>query len=609
MEAGEYNLCRLPMQPNGIKADPVLEELERILASPGFVRNERLSGFLRFIVEQGLRAKTAELKEIVIGAEVFGRKPGYDTHSDPVVRTEASKLRARLGEYYAGPGADDPIRIEIPKGAYIPQWQFREGARRPRAWRWVVAAVALGLVVAGVVVWRWPRAAAKPAVAVLPFLNLSSDPDNAYFSDGLADEITELLSLTDGLEVIARTSSFALKGTQLDAREIGARLNATLLVEGSVQKSSQRLKVIVQLIRTTDGKHLWSNTYESEMRDVFATEERIAASIASELRLKLRARRRYTDKPEAFELYVRGRNAFDRRSTPLALQYFEQATATDPSYAPAYAGIADAAFMMNMDRKWPSGDAHGRATAAIERALTLDPGLPEVYAALGEIKSWEYALPEAERAFRHAIELNPNNARAHALLGYYVLAPLGRFQEAVREVRNALAHDPLSFETSGFARLTMFMAGLYEETEKEARRAIALDQGLPRGYPALALALSFQGKHAEATKAIRLGKRLVTGQGNDWSLACVSVRAGQRDEALRMLQENLHPPDSAPLMNRRLFAIYACLGEKDKALEYAEKAYAEHDPLLPTFLTYPITAWLRADPAFAALRQRIGMPK
>src|SRR5947209_9747467 len=132
MVAGEYNLCRLPMQPDGAKADPVLAELEKILASPAFARNERLCGFLRFIVKQRLLGKTAELKETVIGTEVFGRKPGYDTHGDPVVRTEASKLRARLGEYYAGPGADDPIWLEIPKGAYIPQWRVRERARGTR---------------------------------------------------------------------------------------------------------------------------------------------------------------------------------------------------------------------------------------------------------------------------------------------------------------------------------------------------------------------------------------------------------------------------------------------------------------------------------------------
>jgi adenylate cyclase len=607
MVVGEYNLCRLPMQPNGAKADSVLEELEKILASPGFVRNERLGGFLRFIVEQKLKGNATGIKEIVIGAEVFGRKPDYDTHSDPVVRTEASKLRARLGEYYAGPGLDDPVRIEIPKGAYIPQWQVRGGGSG-RRWA-AAAALTLGLVAAGITVMRWTSPAGKLTVAVLPFLNLSSDPDNAYFSDGLADQITGLLSLTDGLEVMARTSSFALRGQQLDAREIGARLNAAVLVEGSVQKSADRLRVIVQLIRAADGKHLWSSTYERQMRDVFATEEEIAASIVTALRLKLRVRRRYTDNPEAFELYLRGRYAYDQDHSRVALQYFEQAAASDMTYAPAYTGIASAALLLQVRHQLSYVEANRVATAAVGKAFALDPTLSEAYTALGEIKTLEYAWQEAERAFRRAIELNPNDARAHSNLGYIVLAPLGRYEEAVGEVRRALTLDPVSVETNADAIFTMLMAGLFGEAEAVARKAIRLD---PRAFPPylyLAQALSFQDKHEEAMDAVHAGARLSGGDGSDWQIACTAVRAGRRDEAQQTLQRNLSParPKSPP--NRRLFMVHACLGDKDKALEYAEKMYAEREPLLPTFLTYPETAWLRTDPGFSALRQRIGLPK
>jgi TolB-like protein/Tfp pilus assembly protein PilF len=596
------------MQPNGSKADPVLAELEKILASPGFVRNERLCGFLRFVVDQKLKGKATELKEAVIGTEVFGRKPDYDTHSDPVVRTEASKLRSRLNEYYAGPGRDDPVRIEIPKGAYVPQWLASGRSRAVGVWQWVAAAaVALGLVSVAFAVWRSTRPPSKPTVAVLPFLNLSSDPDSAYFSDGLADQITGLLSLTDGLEVTARTSTFALKGKQLDAREIGAKLNATVLLEGSVQKSSDRLRVIVQLIRAADGKHLWSNTYDRGMRDVFTTEEEIAASIVSALRLKLGARRRYTQNPVAFELYLRGRYAFDHRPARLALQYFEQAAANDASYALAYAGMANAVLVMQMNHQLPYDDAHRRAGAAVERAFQLDPSLAEAYTALGEIKTWDYVWPEAEQAFRRAIELNPNDARAHLDLGFYLLAPLGRSVDAMREVRRAQALDPLSIETNESEILTMIMAGLYGEAEESARKALPLEPAGFWPHLYLARALSFQGKHAEAMDAIHLAERLAPRGAQDWQLACVTVRAGRRDEALQTLDRNLAA--TRPLLNRRLFMIYACLGDNDHALQYAEKMYAEHEPLLPNYLTYPETASLRSDPAFAALRQRIGLPK
>ena len=378
-------------------------------------------------------------------------------------------------------------------------------------------------------------------------------------------------------------------------------------MEGSVQKSSDRLKVIIQLIRAADGKHLLSRTYERDARDVFATQEEIASSIVSELRLKLGSWRRYTEDPQAFELYLRGRYAYDRGQSGgrAALQYFQQAATRDASYAPAYAGIANAVLFMQMRRQLDYDEAHRQATAAVERALTLDPTLAEGYTALGEIKAWEYVWPEAERAFRRAIELNPNDARAHIDIGFYVLAPLGRSEEAVREVRRAVILDPLSYETNEEALMTLLMAGLYGEAEDGARKAIALDARRFSPHQLLARALSFQDKHVEAMETIRAVQRLLPGGVGGWQTGCVAVRAGRRDEALEALQQNVPPADPP---NRRLFMLYSCLGEKEHAVEYVEKMYAERDPLLPTFLSYPETALLRTDPGLASLRQRIGLP-
>jgi serine/threonine-protein kinase len=594
------------MQPRAPEADAVREELARVLAGPGFLRNERLSSFLRFVVREKLAGREAGLKESVVGAEVFGRTPGYDTRSDPVVRMEASRLRARLDEYYIGAGADNPIRIELPKGAYVPQWRIRRGTGR-RPWAAAAAAAICLLLLAGAA-WRWTTPGKNPALAVLPFLNLSPDPADAYLADGLTDEITGLLARTDGLDVTARTSAFAFKDAHLDARGLAARLNATLLVEGSVQKSGDRIKVIVQLIRASDGKHLWSNSYDREMRDVFTTEEQVAASIVGALRLTLSAPPRRTANAEAYAQYLRGREAYDLGSPGLALHYFEQASSLDPSLAPAYAGIADTAYLKYRDLQ-SYAEAHSRATSAVEKALSLDPRLAEAYTTLGSIRSWDYAFPDAERAFRRAIALNPNDARAHAVLGHNVLAPLGRFDEAAREVRRALILDPLSSETRGLAELTMLMAGLYPDAERLSREDIVLSPALAAGPPWLALALSFQGRHAEATEVIRQAKSRAPGKGMDWMLACVAARAGRREEAARTLEENLPPLFTRPPVNRRLFAIYACLGDKPHALEHAEKAYAEHDLLLPTFLSYPVADWLRADPAFADLRLRTGLPR
>ena len=366
--------------------------------------------------------------------------------------------------------------------------------------------------------------------------------------------------------------------------------------------------MIVQLIRAADGKHLWSGTYERQMREVFSTEEEIASTIVTALRLKLGGQSHHTNSVQGFELYLRGRQAFDLQSR-LALEYFEQAASADPNFAPAYAGIAEAVYRAYMNVQ-SYAQAHQRAMAAAEKSLALDPELPDAYIALAEIKVWDFAFPDAERAFRRAIALNPSDARAHLDLGYLVLAPLGRFDEAIREVRRVRVLDPLSFETGEFVQLSLLMAQRYEDVEKQGRADLARYAARADAYPWLALALSFQGKSGEAMETIRAAKqRSGTNQGTDWIMACVSVRAGQREEALRMLRENLPPALTSPPVSRRLFQICSCLGDQQHAIEYAEKAYAEHDVLLPTFLSYPTTAWLRSDPAFAALRQRVGLPK
>src|SRR5215472_11135589 len=314
-------------------------------------------------------------------------------------------------------------------------------------------------------------------LAVLPFVNLSSDPQNEYFSDGLTEEIIQSVALVEGLEVTSRTSSFALKGTRLGVHDIASKLNATVLLEGTVRRMGEQLRVTAQLIRAADGTHIWSSGYDREMRNVFALQQEIAASIANALRLKLGAgQRHYTNNLEAYDLYLRGRYALERIPEPtssaskIASQYFALAIAKDANYALAYAGAADAFVVLHDNYLLPYEEAHEKAKAAAQRALQLDPMLSETHAALGLIHAREYAWPEAERSFRRAIELNPNSALAHQELGR-VLALQRRFEEGFGEVRRALALDPLSANASREFGEALLWAGRYNEAEEQARRS------------------------------------------------------------------------------------------------------------------------------------------
>src|SRR5215813_12524681 len=337
------------MRQADFEAQAVRRQLDKVLASAGFSRNERLSRFLRFVVERQLEGRDQELKESLIAIEVFGRLPGYDSKQDPIVRTEASRLRARLSEYYLADGKSDSMIIELPKGGYVPVVRSAERTDKPAApeaarlnkWRIPVgiAALALLVVASAAVNWWWFRPPNTPIpIAVLPLLNLNQDPAYDYFADGLTGELIRNLSIIDGLTVRSETSSFTFKGKPQKARDAGKQLEADYLVEGSVLRSGQQLRINVQLVRASDDFPIWSGRYDRELTDVFAIQDEISRGVVNNLRLKLgQGRRRYETSTEAYDLYLRARALqISRAGTPSPrIPFFEQAIAKDPSFAPA----------------------------------------------------------------------------------------------------------------------------------------------------------------------------------------------------------------------------------------------------------------------------------
>jgi serine/threonine-protein kinase len=607
------------VEGEGAKNQAVRQELEQLLSSAGFSRNDRQSQFLRFLVERHLEGRENELKESVIGVEVFGRDPGYDPKLDAIVRTEAVRLRARLDKYYATEGSADPWIIELPKGGYKPVFRTRQTpqleakTRSTRSW-WVAAGLAAAVVAAsGATWWKARSNEGTVTVAVLPIENLDRDPASDYFADGLTDEIIRSLSVIDGLTVPSRTSSFALKGKGLNAGEAGKQLGADYLVEGSVLHAGDQLRVTVALVRARDDYRLWSDRFDRRLTDVFAIQDEISQGIVNTLRLRLSPnRRRYETNLEAYDLYLRGRQimaSFPTRGRPIALpavEYFEKAIEKDPNYAIAYAGMADAFVAVERNMGTTStvwGPLLPRAKAAAERAVELDPMLSEAHSARASIRAREYAWQDADLEFRRAIDLNPNNALAHLERGA-TLVVQGRFDEGLDEGRRALALDPLSPYVNTEVGGALLLAGRYAESVDQLRKASALDPSRNRPYNLLGRALYLQGKTAEALTAFDESiKRGVPPGGMAW-LACAEVRAGRRERALVLLQEQL----SRPRGPRLVAGSYVCLGDEEHALEYLEKSLAENQPGLAELLQAPELASMRPNPRFATLRRKVNLP-
>src|SRR5215471_1924725 len=590
---------------SSVAAEPVRKQLDRILSSAAFVRNERLSRFLRFVVQQALDGKTDEVKESLLGIEVFGRVPGYDTRSDSVVRTEAAKLRVRLTEYYASEGASDPVIIELPKGGYTPVFHEGQAAREIAAiaseatpqrrgkWRWVLAAFAgASLLPATIGLWRFAYQSAPIPIAVLPLENTSHDTANDYFVDGLTDELIRNLSIIEGLAVRSRTSSFGMKGRPRNIREAGQQLQADYLLEGSVLRAGQQLRIEVQLIRARDDFVVWSGRFDRELTDVFAIQDEIALGVVNKLRLKLgRGRRRYETTAEASDLYMRARALPDQRAKRPAMEaatLYQQVIAKDPLFAPAYAGLAAAYAASSAQGDDDHGVELAGMRAAAERAIQLDPLLAEAHEALAMEYARDGRWTNAELSFRHAIDLDPSNSAAHGDLTLYVLLPLGRIDEGVRQMRIAEKRDPLSPYVQEILAWVLISSGRYEEAANHCQRAIGATECLSR-------ARLGQGRNDKAIQILSTGS-------NPRYLGYAYGRAGRREEA-----EKLAAAVAPNAFSQAL--IYAGLGDKDRTLEALDRVAGLGAVRIGRALNSPEFALLRGDPRVKALRKRVGLPE
>ena len=598
-----------------LDAYAIRQELDRLLTSPGFVRNARMSQFLRFLVERQLEGRDDELKESVIAVEVFGRRPDYDPKQDSIVRTEAARLRARLVEYYSAEGRSNPIRIEVPKGAYVPTCRLREiphvvpaeagptrGVPRPRRrWLWgVVACASIAVVIAG---WSTLLYSRRPiAIAVLPLQNLAADSSGDYFVDALTDEIIHDLSVIDGLTVRSHTSSLAFKGQPHNVREAGSQLRADYLVGGSVLRADDRLRIDVRVIRVGDDIPLWSGRFDRKLADVFAIQDEIALGVVNNLRLKLgRGKRRYETSVEAYDLYLSGRAIILERhgNTNLAaIQRFVQAIAKDPSFAPAYAALASAYAIQSA--QFPvnhSTDELPNMRAAAEKAIALDPLLAEAHAALGLVDAREGRWAQAEQSFRRAIELDRNRSQTYSDFAMWVLGASGRTGEAVETMRLAEANDPLSSEVQLDLGWMLASLGRYDEAGRHCDRMLPDDSLKAQCVARVRVG---QGKIAEAVKILEDDPYTATNPQGRGFLGYAYARAGQREKAERMASNSKFANEQA--------LIYAGLGDRDKTFDALQRMTSVGPQRVARYIAFPEMAPLREDPRMRVLRKNVGLP-
>jgi TolB-like protein len=443
-----------------------------------------------------------------------------------------------------------------------------------------------------------------PAIAVLPFENLSANSEGDLIVAGLTHELIRQLGLIDGLEVRSSTSAFAL-GSRHDLAETGRQLNVNLVLEGSVLGSGPTWRVNVQLARV-DGDvvtPLMSRTFD-EATGMFAVLDEISLAVVNRLRLTLgRGQRRYDLDAETSDLYLKARALAERRGTPNASEaaaLFERVIARDPTFAPAYAGLADAYAFMSTDLPDVGGLPPDRALAlmrpAAERAIALDPLLADAHAATGIVHSREFDWPAAEASFRRAIELNPNLTHAYTSFSVTTLKPLGRFDEAETLLREALRRDPLSLTVLRDLADVRLEAGRYDEAIRDLRAILAVDGDLPYVSLFLARALTFAGRVDEAMPIWDTSDLL---GWQHWK-AYAYVRAGRRAEVEAMIERNRNP--------YWLTMIHAALGNTDLAIEALEQAADQVPQRVVWLLNYPEMAPLRKDARFQAIRARFHLP-
>jgi TolB-like protein/DNA-binding winged helix-turn-helix (wHTH) protein/Tfp pilus assembly protein PilF len=582
--------------------------------------------------------------EIVTREEIRARLWPQDTFVDfeHSVNSAVKRLRSALG--------DSPSHIRfietLPRLGY--RFIAQVGAAAPGSvhaspdipavppWRgfWIGAAAALGLLVASATVFvalnafgvrdrlvhrTWPMPKIE-SIAVLPLENLSGDPEQEYFADGMTEVLVTNLGKVSALRVISRTSVMRYKGTKKPLPEIARELNVDAVVEGTVLRSGDKVRITANLLDARHDRHLWAETYESNLRDVLVVQGDAARTIVNAIKIKIAPQEQtaLTNSrpvvPEAYDAYLLGRYQWDRRteqSLQRAQEYFERAIAIDPGYAAAYAGLADSYTVLGDNGLRRPNEVFPQAKAAATKALQLDPSLAEAHTSLASVmKAYEWDWRGSESEFQRAIELNPSYSTARQFHGE-LLECVGRYDDAVAELRRARELDPFAPRIHTILAWTLYLARRYDEGIAEAQKGLEIDRYHAALFFVRAELYLQKGMYPEALADYHEAESLFPGPYYPrLGLARGYARSGQRRMAREVLAELNDVAKHRYVMPSSMAAAYSDFGDKERALAWLEKAYTERDPWLGlTVRSEPAFDPLRPDPRFQSLLRRMNFPQ
>lgn len=581
-----------------VPAEAVRVQLARILASDGFVSSQRLCRFLRFIVERTLENDVERLKEFVVAMEVFDRNDDYDPSVDSIVRVEARRLRTKLKAYYDGAGRSDSVLIGLRPGSYVPLFRPLQPPGQPGP--------AVTLTVEP----------AYTTIAVLPFVNMSPEPEQDYFCDGITEEIINVLASIEGLAVVARTSAFQFKGQALDVREIGHRLGAQVVVEGSVRKSGDRLRITAQAIDAVRGVHLWSETYRRELQDVFAIQEEISTAVAATLRAKLpdrffRKAGVYHPPPAAYERFLKGLLLIHQQNIPglyASIEEFRALTRLYPDYADPYAGIATAYAALAL-----FGIVSGRGVELelrrnAEHAVHLNPESADGWTVMGGLSAhWDFAWAESDRRFRRALQFQPSSFSAHSWYAM-VLTMMGRFDEAESELTIAMRLNPLG--ASGYARqgFLSFLRGDDARAKAQLEQSLKLEPDFPDALLTLSFVLFREEDYQSAIEVLSRGLDRMPVAVNLGALAAAHARLGRRGEYEAILAKLEHLAKTHYVTPLAFSIARIGDGDIDGALEALDGAVEDRTLFANLISVHPYYDPLRRSLRFAQVLKKLNLP-